>query len=204
MIFKNNYDLWIRAARRQASGMSAGGKSLVFCGAKVLPPSIKRAEPLEARRRVSASMPPCRPQGLTLIELLVAIGILLLTVSLGAFFVKNQLPKLRLYAGAQELARTLERARRLTVSGQAPHGVKFSLADNNYLLLKLRPFPLALATSTLPENVSFNSTTTPFTDNTAQFNSFGGAKESGTIILQNLDGQTKSVIINPSGYVRVE
>lgn len=149
-------------------------------------------------------MSPYHPKGLTVIELMVAIGILTLTVSLGALFLKAQLPKLRLYAATHDLAATLDRARRLSVSEQIPYGVSFALADKTYRLVKFAPFPVALATSTLPLSTVFYSTTTPFTDNTARFNSFGGAAEAGELILQNDLNQTKKIIINPSGYVRVE
>lgn len=149
-------------------------------------------------------MPPCQPKGITLVELLVAIGIMTLTISLGALFLKNQLPKLRLYTAASDLAATMERARRLSVSEQIAHGIKFILADKAYVLLKFQPAPLTLATSTLPQSVSFYSTTTPFANDTARFNALGGAAAAGEIILQTDDGSTKTIKLNPSGYVQVE
>lgn len=150
------------------------------------------------------NMSPYHPKGLTVIELLVAIGILTLTVSLGALFLKAQLPGIRLYTAAHDLSATLNRARRLSVSEQIPYGVSFMLADKTYALVKFAPSPVALATSTLPLSTGFYSTTTPFTNNTARFNSFGGAAEAGELVLQNDQNQTKKIIINPSGYVRVE
>lgn len=141
-----------------------------------------------------------KTKGITLIELLVCIGIMAITLSLGAAFIKFHQPSLKLAASARELRSTLQRARDYSLTRQNVFGVKFLTIENKYQLVSGAS---PLEDITLPDMIQFYSLS-PFTADTVIFNSSGAASEAGTIVLQNSDGKQKQIIISPSGYVRIE
>ncbi|MDP1709673.1 MAG: type II secretion system protein [Candidatus Komeilibacteria bacterium] len=142
-------------------------------------------------------------QALTLIELLVAIGILGITISMAATFIKFQQPNLELSAAARDLRSTLQRARLLSLTTQINHGVLFLAAQNSYQTVRLAPSPATLNTTVLPLSVQY-ITIDPFTANIASFNAAGAAAAAGTIVLRNTQNREKRIILNPSGYVSIE
>lgn len=141
-----------------------------------------------------------KAKGLTLIEFLVSIGVMAVTLSLGAAFVKFHQPGLKLSGSARELRSSLLRARDYSLTRQNDFGVKFLIADNKY---QLTAGEVVLETVTLPAAVQFYSVG-PFTGNVITFNNAGGASEAGSIVLQNSNGSRKQITVSPSGYVRIE
>jgi|GEM_PF-1956826 len=141
-----------------------------------------------------------RPRAITLIEFVVSIGIIAVTLSLGAAFIKYHQPSLKLSASARELRSALQRARDYSLTRQNVYGVKFFTIENKYQLLSGTD---VLEDKPLPTMIQFYSIGS-FTASTVTFNSAGAASEAGTIVLQNSDGVQKQVIVSPSGYVRIE
>lgn len=142
----------------------------------------------------------CKTKGVTLIEFVVSIGIIAVTLSLGAAFIKYHQPTLKLSASARELRSALQRARDYSLTRQNTFGVKFLIVENKFQLVSGVD---VWENFTLPPMIQFYSVG-PFTANTVTFSSAGAAAEAGTIVLQNSDGKQKQVIVNPSGYVRIE
>ncbi len=144
-----------------------------------------------------------KKKAVTLIELLVALGILGLTLALGAMFLKFQIPGLALASEAQTVRSELLRARSLTLTQQTPHGLVLEPETGAYRLDRLGPSPATLANFTLGSGITFGAAG-PFLNNTVTFNPAGAAAESGTIILRNSNNVTKTITISPSGFVTVE
>lgn len=144
-----------------------------------------------------------KTKAITLVELLVSIGVVMATIGMVATFIKFQQPNLELSSAAHDLKGALNEARQLALTTQESHGVKFLLANNSYEIRRGNATPITLSTAILPVSVAYESIGA-FTDNTVSFNAAGGAREAGTIILQNSLDQTKQIIISPSGYVHIE
>ena len=140
---------------------------------------------------------------ITLIELLVSIGVIMATIGMVATFIKYQKPNIELSGAANDLKSALNEARQLSLTTQSKHGVKFFLASNSYQILLLSGASAVLASSTLPQNIEYESIGA-WAGDTVSFNAAGGASAAGNIILQNSFNQTKQIIISPSGYVHIE
>lgn len=138
-------------------------------------------------------------KAITLVELLVSIGILAVTISLVAVFIKYQQPRFALAAATHDLQTALNQARGRALSAQREHRVRFIIPANQYELID---GAAVLSTRTLPATTQFYSVG-PFTDNTISFNPAGGASQSGLIIIQNSQGQSQTITIAPAGFIRV-
>ena len=141
-----------------------------------------------------------KTRGITLIEFMVSIGIIAITLSLGAAFIKFHQPSIKLSASAQELRSALQRARDFSLTQQNAFGVKFLIVENKYQLIRGVD---VLENKELPAIIQFYSVG-PFSNDTLTFSGAGAASEAGTIVLQNSDGRQKQIIVSPSGYVRIE
>lgn len=142
-------------------------------------------------------------KAITLIELLVALGIMGLTTALGAMFLKFQQPGLQLSAAANSIRSALLAARGRTLAEQIVYGVYFDVNNDQFELQRLAAPPTVVQGETLPGLVKFYSAG-QFSNNTAAFNTAGAPARSGSIILQNSDGAKKTIIISPSGFIKVQ
>ena len=138
----------------------------------------------------------------TLVEILVVMAIMSTTILMSATFIKYQQPTMKLYTASQTLRNHLRKARQYTLTNQITHAIHFSIEENSYELLDLSG-QTELEIFTLSSNIQFNAPTT-FTDNQVSFNATGAASQSGIIILKNSRGDTKTITVNPSGYIKVE
>lgn len=141
-------------------------------------------------------------RALTLIEFMACVGILTVTLFLGAVFIKFHQPGLQLSASARELRGSIERTRDYSLTKQTPFAVKFLIVNNQYQIIRASD-QAVLETITLPSKVQFYSVG-PFSNDVVSFNSAGGASEAGAVVIQNSDNQQKQIIISPAGYVRIE
>ncbi|MBI4122457.1 MAG: GspH/FimT family protein [Parcubacteria group bacterium] len=140
---------------------------------------------------------------ITLVEAIVSISIIGATVGMAAAFIKYHEPTIRLHGAAAELRGELLEARSLALSLQVDHGLVFRIDEEAYDLAVFNGAPQVTASTTLSQGITFVSAG-PFTDNAVRFNAAGAASQGGTIILQNVNGATKQIIINPSGYVSIQ
>lgn len=144
-----------------------------------------------------------KKRAITLIELLVCIGIMVVTLSLGVTFLKFQSPNINLHGETQKVRATLQRARNLTLTYQITYGVIFFQETGTYQLICYNPNQTILETFTLAPGITF-SALGPFTNNTVTFNTAGAVSQAGSVILTNTNNISKSVIINPSGYISAQ
>ena len=141
-------------------------------------------------------------QGFTLVEIIVVIAIIGTTTWMSATFIKEQQPNIKLYTASHALRSHLQKARQYTLTNQINHAIHLSLIDQSYELVDLSG-PTELEIFTLPQNIEFGSIT-PFTNDQVSFNAAGAASQAGIIILENTIGGTKTITVNPSGYIQVE
>jgi len=141
-------------------------------------------------------------QGFTLIEILVVIAVIGMTTWMSATFIKYQQPTIKLYTASQALRSHIQKARQYTLTNQITHAIHLSVAEESYELVDLSG-PTELEAFTLPQNIEFGLIT-PFTDDQISFNAAGAASQAGIIILENSRGDSKTITINPSGYIQVE
>ncbi|MDD5738726.1 MAG: prepilin-type N-terminal cleavage/methylation domain-containing protein [Candidatus Pacebacteria bacterium] len=142
-------------------------------------------------------------KGFTLIEIMVAIGIVLILSGISwAGFIKYQ-PSLALSAIARSLTTDLRSVQQLAVTEQINHGIFFNISNNQYQLEKINAGTVILSVKNLPANVVFCGITGLF-ENRAEFNPYGSALYSGSVCLTNANGQTKIIDIKPSGFVKIQ
>lgn len=144
-----------------------------------------------------------KTKAITLIELLVSIGILAVTVSLAATFIRFQKPNIELYQAARELRATLGAARGRALTNQQPYQVHFSIVSNQYELKEAAGAGATVQTVSLPAKVQFYNVG-PFLNDAVIFNPAGAAEPAGTITLQNSNNKQTNIIISPAGYIRIE
>lgn len=138
----------------------------------------------------------------TLTELLVIIGVIGIIVLMGMPALKAYQPDLELSATARKLIIDLRYAQQLAVAEQIDHGIRFSSATNQYWVIRYGAVEEILASSILPEKVSFQEIS-GFTNDQAIFNPYGAAKESGTVTLINTKDATSTIDVRSSGFVRI-
>lgn len=144
-----------------------------------------------------------KTKAITLVELLVSIGVVVITLGMIATFIKFQEPRFALSAATHDLQTTLREARARTLTQQRQHQVRFIIATNQYELIDGQNPPVIIFSRTLPVTTEFYSVG-PFANNTISFNTAGAATESGMVVIQNNQGKTKTVIINPSGFIGID
>ncbi|OJI06620.1 hypothetical protein BK004_02645 [bacterium CG10_46_32] len=141
--------------------------------------------------------------GITLIELLTVIAIIGVTVSISAAVLKQYQPNIRLYTAGKTLRSELSNARMKTIAEQKTYGIHFTQGLNQYELVLVDGTTETQKTYPLSESISFTSVG-PFTNDVVTFNKAGIPSENGSIVLQTADGGTKTITINPSGYVHAD
>ena len=141
--------------------------------------------------------------GTMLINILVGIGILAVLATLSIPYFRKFESNLQLSSAARDLVTDLRYAQQLTVSEQVLHIVHLDDTNNSYQILKIDSATTTIKSASLPEEVSFQSIN-DLSGNNIYFNSFGGVKESGSIVLVNTNSLTKTINIKPSGYVQLK
>jgi len=134
-----------------------------------------------------------------MIMVLAIIGLIAL-VSLPVY--QKIKPGLTLNSQARDIVSDLRYAQQLSVTEQINYSVVFDQALNKYTIVNTAS-GATLKSQNIKPIISINSIT-GLTANTATFNVTGAALESGNIILTSFNGNTKTIAIKPSGYVKIE
>ncbi|SRR6056297_84744 len=142
-------------------------------------------------------------QGSILLNLLVAVLVIILTVTVSLPYIRDYRVNSRLSAEARELINNLRYAQQLSVTQQVVHGVKLDSENDFYEVLKTGASTSTLKTVFLSENSSFKKIE-DFSNNLVKFNFYGGAEEAGEIILENINNKEIILEIKPSGYVQIK
>ena len=142
-------------------------------------------------------------RGLTYIELLVTFALVAIMATLGGVaYLRATGPTTVTRATARELAADLRLASQYASATQINHAVRLdSNPAPHYHLVRLADPEVEIKTVNLPQNVIFSAIT--FSQNTAIFNVLGAALAAGAVTLQHSAGNTSTVEVRPSGYVRV-
>lgn len=143
-------------------------------------------------------------KGVTLIELTVVCGIIVLLTTISVPYLRKYQPNLKLNADARDMAGNLRLAQQLTITEQVPHLVDFDFSGNSYSLLRMTAPSVTTTVMTvdLDNEVAFQQVN-GLTDNTVEFNSYGAVSEAGEVVLINSNGKTMTIFIKPSGYIQL-
>jgi competence protein ComGD len=140
-------------------------------------------------------------KGITLTELLIILGVIAILVMIGLPIYQSFQPTLQLGGAIREVVADLRYIQQLAVTEQVEYCLKFFPADNKYQLLRCGS-PDFLEEKTLPEEIS-TTTVSGFTDNQVKYNPYGAVAEQGSIILENTDNRTKTILVKASGFVEM-
>ncbi|KKU38822.1 MAG: hypothetical protein UX54_C0030G0018 [Parcubacteria group bacterium GW2011_GWA2_46_39] len=144
-----------------------------------------------------------RKVGMTLMEILVAIGILviLVLVAIPAYRVGQQSTKLN--GDARALLGDLRLAQQNTVAEQKTYLVKIYSNPDRYEVVRREASDTVIKGRDLSLDVAWQNTG-GFTNNEVVFTTSGAVVESGIIVLYNeVSNKTVSVEVKPSGYVQI-
>lgn len=141
-------------------------------------------------------------KGYLLINLTIGLGIIALIVALSLPYIRSYQINSKLSAEARDMAGNLRYAQQLSVTEQTVHGVEFSTSSDVYWIKRYGG-----ATSTIREislDPSANmSHISGLVDAVVKFNFYGGVDHSGEVVLNNKN-TTSTVVIKPSGYVKIK
>lgn len=141
--------------------------------------------------------------GFTIIEIMIAIGIMIILSGISWAAFRNYQPTMELSATIRNITTDLRLAQQLSVTQQINHGIFFDILNNNYQLKKFIDPVQILFSKNLPSSIT-TSQITGLSDATAIFNPYGAVVASGSVYLVNLKGQTKIIEIKPSGFVKIQ
>lgn len=142
-------------------------------------------------------------RGFTLMEIMVAIGILLIVSGISWASLARYQPFLALTAASRSLTTDLRLAQQLSITEQVNHGVFFNVLTNEYQLEKFGAETVVLSVKKMPNNVFFCEIT-GLSESYAIFNPYGAVLYSGSVCLANSQGQSKIIDIKPSGFVKIQ
>ncbi|MDO8524832.1 MAG: prepilin-type N-terminal cleavage/methylation domain-containing protein [bacterium] len=141
--------------------------------------------------------------GFTLIEIMVVIGIIVIMSSVSWVGFKNYQPSMALSVASRDLTTDLRLAQQLSITEQINHGIFFNTSTNEYQLKKFSTTTAILLTKKLPTDIIFCAIT-GLSGAQAVFNPYGSVAYSGSVCLVNNKGQTKTIDIKPSGFVKIQ
>jgi Tfp pilus assembly major pilin PilA len=141
--------------------------------------------------------------GHLIINVLVAIGVVALLSAISIPYIRKFQPNLDLNGATRNLVSDLRYAQQLTISEQVVHIVEMDYGSDSYEILKIDAATTTIKSVEFPAEVSYQQIT-GLTENQAVFNSYGGVRESGQIILINTNNNSATINIKPSGYIQLE
>jgi len=142
-------------------------------------------------------------KGISLLNLMVALGVLALLITIALPNIRAYQPNLKLNATARNMAIDLRYAQQLTVTEQEVHRVNFDISKDKYVIEKIGAATTTVKTVEFDSEVNFQQIT-GLTDDRVVFNYYGGVSESGQIILININAKTATINVKPSGYIQLE
>ena len=141
-------------------------------------------------------------RGLTLIELMVVIAIIITLSGLTAITIRYFKPNTNLKVATKDIGQQLNYAKQRSITEQIIYGIFFDTDNNNYQLIRFSDSETVLATKQLPEQIQFQSIS-GFINQRVKFTSLGYPFQSGQIILINDNNRTITIDVRPSGYIRI-
>lgn len=136
-------------------------------------------------------------------EILVVIGIMAILGAVSWPIINSLQPSLKLSAITRDLTVNLRFAQQKAVTEQVEYGLRFSLDDNSYQVLKFSTTTQEVSEKVLPADVWFYQIS-GFTNQEVIFNVLGAVEEAGAIVLRNTRQQSKTIEVRPSGFVKIQ
>lgn len=140
--------------------------------------------------------------GFTIIEILVAISILTLFLTITIPNFSNWYSPIKLRGTQRDLISNLRLTQQSTVTTQKNHLIRFNTMGNYYTVIKKDGSEQVIKTVYLPTNISFASITLTPQPLEVEFNSAAVPNSTGDINLIDNRGDTKKVEVTPSGFVK--
>ena len=143
-------------------------------------------------------------KGITLLELLTVILIIVILAAISIPAWRNIQPTLDLNGSVRELITDLRYAQQLAIAEQIIYGVRFDFEENKYQIIKYKKTngitEEIIKTKWLPPGINLEQV-----DNfsQAQFIPYGSVIERGEVCLVNIKNKIKTINIRPSGFVKV-
>ena len=141
--------------------------------------------------------------GFLLINLIITIGVIALIATATFPALYTYQPALRLKGESRALIAQLREAQQRTITEQISHYVFIDTAHNRYQLFRDENPDVLLSTTVLDGGISI-SDVSDITADSVVFNSYGAVSDGGNIVLINGLANTRTIVIRPSGYVRLE
>lgn len=138
--------------------------------------------------------------GFTLIEMLVAIGIIVVLIAAIVPVLSSYEPTMQLSGAVQDLISDIRYVQQLTVTEQVEYCIVFYPSLLEYEVIQCGESE-ALEKRQLPDGIQSLSAA-GFTDNTIRYNPYGAVSESGSITLTNIKGEEEIIQVSPSGFVK--
>ena len=137
-----------------------------------------------------------------MIDLLVAIGIIVLLSTITIPYLRKYQPNLKLRVASRNLTGDIRYAQQLTITEQKTHIVSLDIAGGKYEILRIDSATTTVKTVNFDSEI-FLKQITGLTGNNILFNFYGAVSRSGTIILSNLNNNESTINIKPSGFVEL-
>lgn len=141
--------------------------------------------------------------GYVLVNLLVSVLFIAVMITVSIPHIRNYRITSKLSAVGREVATQLRRAQQMSVTEQAVHGIVFDTASDTYKLEKYNGATTTLNSYVLGGNIDLTRVN-GLTDDRVEFNFYGGASESGEVILESVNSHQITIEIKPSGYVQIK
>jgi len=138
-------------------------------------------------------------EGLTLIEVLIAVALIVILISIGVPTFNAFQPTVQLSGVARNLIADLHYAQQLAVTEQIDYGIYFFVADNKYQVVRHNDTATtSVKEVVLPNEVAFQVVTS----NEIRFNAYGAANEATTTLI-NSKGEIKTIKVSPAGFAKM-
>ncbi len=137
--------------------------------------------------------------GYTLIEVMTVIGIIAIVCGIVVPNVLGWLPKYRLRSGAEEIQSALQLARLDAVKRNTETIVTFDTANHTYLTSISGQ---TIKSGNMPSGITIDDVTNPSSQ--VKFNGRGLASTSTSILVKNIQGETKTITVNIVGIAAIQ
>jgi len=141
-------------------------------------------------------------KGFTPIEFFLIIGIIGILSSITVTGFRTYQPNMQLSETVRDLVSDLRYSQQLAVTEQIEHGIRFSVTESKYQIIKYGTPEEVIREKYLPEKVSFQAVS-GLTNNEVKFIPYGAVRQPGTITLINTKNTTTTIDVRSSGFVKI-
>lgn len=141
-------------------------------------------------------------EGSLLMSTIVSISIIALLSMLSIPYLRQYQDNLKLNGVSRNFTADIRYAQQLTITEQLVYKIELDTTLHKYEIIKTGAATSTIKSVSFPSEVRFHQVDAALNDEII-FNSFGGASESGQVILINNEEKTATINIKPSGYVQL-